>query len=120
MIPKFKAFIKNDNKICDLKAIDFSEEYIVLETWNNLITFDFKDVILLHVLELDGKEFTEGDMFKTREGNIATLCFGEHQLKIDDTPLGLKSYGFYFKFKDRNNFYRKNRGTCHFHTDDFN
>lgn len=94
MIPKFRAWLKNDKKMIEVSFIDYDTKLIGLNIDLEVIIFDFDDVILMQSTGLKSdleEELFEGDIILWTYWNEfedevrAEIVFENGMFKLLDT-----------------------------------
>lgn len=80
---KFKAFIKDENKVVDVKELSFKYDEVVYESGRYTEVRRFKDVELLQSTGLKddfGNELFEGYIFESRFSEIKYVVYWDDKL----------------------------------------
>lgn len=94
MIPKFRAWLKNDKKMIEVSFIDYDTKLIGLNIDLEVIIFDFDDVILMQSTGLKSdleEELFEGDIIlwtywdEFEDEGRAEIVFENGMFKLLDT-----------------------------------
>ena len=83
MIPKFRAFIKDENKVVDVKELSFKYDEVVYESGRYTEVRRFRDVELMQSTGLKddfGNELFEGDIFESRFSEIKYVVYWDNKL----------------------------------------
>lgn len=80
---KFKAFIKDENKVVDVKELSFKYDEVVYESGRYTEVRRFKDVELLQTTGIKddfGNELFEGSIFESRFSEIKYVVYWDDKL----------------------------------------
>ena len=82
---KFKAYLKELDKIYDVDLIDFKNELVTLNKPYGNKEYLFKEVVILPFTGLEGKDkedIFEGHILEDRDGNKSCIKFSEEDARF--------------------------------------